>query len=421
MTDSGSVILVGCTTTGSTHGKAWFRSLEESVTRLGMSVIAVEFEDVLERHRPALAVDQVIAIPGEMRRVLPSEALDAVTTAVGPSANARVVLAVRENYQRLSADLAARLSLRANDSAVVDLIQDKPACRNALRTAGFRQPLSIVVPANCDGATAASFLKTAVSLQEGERDTRRWILKPRTGMGSVGVRAFTDLQELRALIPERLDVDHTIEERVDGDEFSVEGLLVNGQASIYGITAKSVNPAFVETGHLHPVQPRPGGADPDICELLPEAFKVLGVRWGIFHVEFWQQADGSLIFGEFHCRQGGDFIHRLVELSRPGLKVFDDLLTSLAEGSTPPIPETRRVAGSRFVEVLQGRIVSLVVPDDLPSCVVVAEAEAELGQTVHASNGDLARAYALVAAASAPNVVKDALETAATRIEVTSE
>ncbi|MFE4536903.1 ATP-grasp domain-containing protein [Streptomyces scopuliridis] len=283
-----------------------------------------------------------------------------------------VVFGVRELAQEAVAETARALALPGNPPAAVRRIRTKDACRAALAAAGFRQP---AVRLCADEAEARAFLAGSAG---------PWVVKPRDGMDSAGVRKITDADELPAALaqlPER-DVPFLIEEFVDGAEFSVEGVFLGGSPRVLAVTAKEklAPPYFVEIGHVLPAD-IPEETRRRIENTVTTALTALELSFGLFHVELWLTADG-IVLGEVHARIGGGWIHRMLPHALPGLElygtVYDDVL-----GRPTRLPVASRAAATRYFAPPAGRVVAVEGWDAVRSHPAVLHAE------LHASPGDV--------------------------------
>jgi biotin carboxylase len=199
------------------------------------------------------------------------------------------------------------------------VVRNKDLARARLAAAGFRQPAFRLC---ADRAEAAEFLGST---------TGPWVVKPRDGMGSEGVRKVSGPDELDAALAGLHEPGpFLVEEFVDGVEYSVEGLFLGGEPRVLAVTAKQVvdPPYFAEVGHVIPA-PMAEAERAAATEQVEAALRVLGARFGVFHVELWLTGAG-VVLGELHVRNGGDWIHRLLEHAIPGLQlyglVYDDAL-----------------------------------------------------------------------------------------------
>lgn len=259
-----------------------------------------------------------------------------------------VVFGVREFAQVAVAEVAEATGAPGNPPAVVDRVHHKDVCREMLAGAGFMQPAFQV----CGDVRAAErFLESS----DGP-----WVVKPRDGMGSLGVSLVTgrgDLPGAVAGLPG--GVPFLVEEFVVGQEFSVEGLFLGGQPHVLAVTGKELYEAarFVEAGHVLPA-PIPQAWRREIEHATVAALRALEVRFGVFHVELWWTARG-VVLGEVHVRGGGDWIHLMLEHAIPGLELFglvyDD---ALGRPVVPPLAPTR-AAAVRFLAPPPGRLVGI--------------------------------------------------------------
>ncbi|WP_309054499.1 ATP-grasp domain-containing protein [Streptomyces sp.] len=261
-----------------------------------------------------------------------------------------LVFGVREMAQQAVAETALALGLPGNPPEAVRRVRTKDACRAALTAAGFRQPAVAVC---ADEAEARAF-----ALRTGPGP---WVVKPRDGSDSEGVRKVTSPDGFRTAIAELPEPRQPflVEEFVAGEEFSAEGVLVGGRPVVLAVTAKEklAPPHFVEIGHVLPA-PLPDEAREEIEEQVGAALTALGLRFGLFHVELWRTGDG-IVLGEVHSRIGGGWIHRMLTHTRPGLElygtVYDDMLGRPVEVPEGPV----RAAASRYFAPPPGRLVSV--------------------------------------------------------------
>ncbi|MBT2508566.1 ATP-grasp domain-containing protein [Streptomyces sp. ISL-98] len=287
-----------------------------------------------------------------------------------------VVFGVREMAQEAVAETAQALALPGNPPAAVRRIRTKDACRAALAAAGFRQP---AVRLCADEAEARAFLAGSAG---------PWVVKPRDGADSAGVRKVTgadDLPAALAQLPDR-EAPFLVEEFVEGAEFSVEGVFVGGTPRVLAVTAKEklAPPYFVEIGHVLPAD-LPEDTRREIEETVIAALTALELRFGLFHVELWLTADG-IVLGEVHARIGGGWIHRMLPHALPGLElygtVYDDVL-----GRPVQLPAATRAAATRYFSPPAGRVTAVEGWDEVRSHPSVLHAE------LHVAPGDVVSGF----------------------------
>ncbi|MGW5049849.1 ATP-grasp domain-containing protein [Actinokineospora sp. NPDC004072] len=259
-----------------------------------------------------------------------------------------LVLGLRDPVVVAAAESARALGAAGNPPEVVRLVRNKDQCRAALAAAGFRQPAFRLCG---DLAEAAEFLA-------GTRGP--WVVKPRDGMASIGVREVRRAEELPeavALLPD--PGPFLVEEFVAGPEFSAEGVFIGGEPRVLALTAKDKLPPphFVEAGHVLPAElPEPvrRAAEGEVAA----ALTALGLRFGVFHVEFWLSGE-EVVLGEVHPRPGGDWLHALLGHAIPGLELFGLLCDDVLGRAAPPDLAPTRAAAARFLVAPPGRLVRI--------------------------------------------------------------
>ncbi|WP_071131078.1 ATP-grasp domain-containing protein [Enterococcus timonensis] len=133
------------------------------------------------------------------------------------------------------------------------------------------------------------------------------ILKPKMGKGSINVFKCNNNRELENILLQIEYANYFIEEFVEGNEFSVEALHLNGKHLIYGITTKlKYEGTVVEKGHISNITTFD---DYQIKELYL-IFDTLSYTDIFSHTEVILGKKG-LIYVESHPRLGGDLIPTL--------------------------------------------------------------------------------------------------------------
>jgi biotin carboxylase len=246
------------------------------------------------------------------------------------------VVGFREYAVESVAACAEILGVVGNTLATVERVRTKDRCREHLRRHGYRQPRVVV----CERPADAEELLA----QAG-----RVVVKPRAKSNSEGVSVVTAAGDLPAAFAAAGAHEAPVlaETWVEGEELSVEGLVVAATPVVLAVTRKHLAPGtFIEVGHTMPAELDPV-AGREVEDAVTGALTALGVRTGPFHVELWVGPDGVTL-GEVHVRQGGDWIHAMLEWCRPGLELYgcwlDDLL-----GERPELPPATRGAAARFL------------------------------------------------------------------------
>jgi glutathione synthase/RimK-type ligase-like ATP-grasp enzyme len=329
-----TVLVLGCSST-TPHGRDQMRRVSEQARHRGLRLLGADTQANLRAAAPEL-VDEIVQFDVHDP--------DAARVWATGRVNVDAVLTFREMCVESVAAVADELGLAGNDPAAVRTVRNKDLCREALRAAGFRQPLCTVVT---DEESARRFL---VETAQGP-----WIVKPRDAMGSTGVSLVEGPESLAAAI-EKLapDAPFIVETFVRGPEFSAEGVLLGGVPVVLALTAKSTGAGFVETGHRTPAALDDAAASAARTEV-ERALRTVGITRGVFHAEFWVDGNG-VVLGEIHVRPGGDFIHAMVEHSRPGLELYGTLVDDLLGNASAPMPEQTAAAGAEFLLLPVGEV-----------------------------------------------------------------
>ncbi|WP_243495711.1 ATP-grasp domain-containing protein [Priestia aryabhattai] len=150
------------------------------------------------------------------------------------------------------------------------------------------------------------------------------IIKPSNDSGSKNVYLCKNQSEISTaikhivqskenIVGQSLDTDILIEEFLDGPEFSIESVTINGQTTIIGITKKLVTPypLSIEVGHDFPAKLH-ANEEKEIRSLVEQSLAVLAVDFAVTHTEVKLTKKGPRIV-EVNARPGGDEIPHLVK------------------------------------------------------------------------------------------------------------
>lgn len=212
---------------------------------------------------------------------------------VGICSIASDLAAVTVNY------VAEKLGLPGNNMACTLKSTNKHHMRRAFEQGGDPSPRSILIDADTDLSTLD--LSYPIIVKPTDRSGSRGIYKLETPDGlAEAVRTSASLGfEKKALV----------EEFVEGDEYSVEGISFNGQHHILTMTQKFTTgaPHFIETGHL---EPAPVSAEmfQRVSQVVMHALDSLEIRNSASHSEIKITPDGDVRLIEIGGRMGGDCI-----------------------------------------------------------------------------------------------------------------
>jgi len=201
--------------------------------------------------------------------------------------------AVTVNY------VACQLGLPGNSMACTLKSTNKHHMRRAFEQNGDPSPRSILVDENTDPATLE--LHYPVIVKPTDRSGSRGIYKLETPDGLKDA--------IHASISEGFEKKALVEEFVEGEEYSVEGISFNGRHHILTITQKFTTgaPHFIETGHR---EPAPVSAEmfERVKQVVVHALDTLEIRNSASHSEIKISPDGEIHLIEIGGRMGGDCI-----------------------------------------------------------------------------------------------------------------
>lgn len=189
------------------------------------------------------------------------------------------------------------------------------------------------------------------------------IMKPTDNAGSHGVVLVHDYEELIASYRYSRESSRggnvIVEEYLQGDEVSVEVMVVDGKAHILQITDKLTTgaPHFVEMGHSQPSR-HPEEVKERIRNVAEAAVAAVGIDRGPAHVEMMVTARGPVMI-ELGARMGGDNITtHLVPLST-GIDMVEATIRT-ALGQRPDItPRLHCGSAIRYFQAPRGIIRSI--------------------------------------------------------------
>lgn len=137
------------------------------------------------------------------------------------------------------------------------------------------------------------------------------ILKPIAGAGSADTYRVNDANELRAVLPKLRHVPEvSVEEFVEGEEFTFDTITANGKILYYNVAwyrprplvARSnewISPQVIALRHVDQNMLSQG------VRMGFEVIKALNFESGFTHMEWYRKADGEVVFGEIGARPPG--------------------------------------------------------------------------------------------------------------------
>jgi biotin carboxylase len=217
-------------------------------------------------------------------------------------------------YVPAAARVAAVLGLPGLPPGTVDEVRDKSLMRARAAAAGLRVPRFREVSSADQIALAAREIGFPC------------VIKPVNESGSIHVSRADNLAGLQAAYErlstdERLDLGRRltgrvlVEQYISGDEYSVEGYVLDGTVHTAALTRKLLGPEpnFVELGHLTPARLDPD-ATREVFAYVRQVAEALHLTTGLFHCEL-RLSPGGPVLIEIGARLPGDHIADLVELT----------------------------------------------------------------------------------------------------------
>jgi biotin carboxylase len=199
----------------------------------------------------------------------------------------------------LAARLRGRLDVPGASVGQTLRFRDKELMKQALDHVGLRTPRHV---------RARS---VAACWEAAERLGFPLILKPIAGAGSADTYRVNDADELRAVLPRLLHVPEvSVEEFIDGEEYTFDTITVNGQIAYYNIAWYRPRPLIARSNEwispqviaLRDVE-RPELAAG--VKLGHDVIEALDVSTAFTHMEWYRKADGEVVFGEIGLRPPG--------------------------------------------------------------------------------------------------------------------
>lgn len=184
------------------------------------------------------------------------------------------------------------------------------------------------------------------------------IAKPADSAASRGVRLVTPGDRLRN-VEELFESFRAfsrkgvvmVEQRVTGEEVSVEAMTVDGRTTVLSITDKLTTepPYFVELGHTEPS--RLPKADRElIVDVALRTVEAIGIVSGPSHTEIMMTEDGPRVI-ETAARLGGDFITSMLVPISTGVNLVEGSVAVALGIDYDFAPKWSRGAAVRFVTV----------------------------------------------------------------------
>lgn len=195
--------------------------------------------------------------------------------------------------------VANKLGLPCNSMECTRMSTNKHLMRRAFEMNGDPSPQSFLV----NSSTDLSKIRIEYPI----------IVKPTDRSGSRGIFKLENSEKLVQAVEDAIEASFEkkalIEEYVEGQEYSVEGISYNGIHHILAMTLKYTTgaPHFIETGHLEPASVS-NEVFERVVKVVEHALDTLKIKNGASHSEIKIDDDGNIRIIEIGSRMGGDAI-----------------------------------------------------------------------------------------------------------------
>ena len=199
----------------------------------------------------------------------------------------------------LAASLREAFGARGLDHQTSRAFRDKELMKQVLDGAGIRTPRHM-------RATGADEIRAAAG-----RIGFPLIIKPIDGAGSADTYCVEDEDQLRQVLPRARHVaEVSVEEFVDGEEFTFDTICVDGEVMFHNVAWYRPRPLDARSHEW--ISPQVVALrdvdDPDLADGIAMGHAVLdalGFESGFTHMEWYRKTDGEVVFGEVACRPPG--------------------------------------------------------------------------------------------------------------------
>lgn len=199
----------------------------------------------------------------------------------------------------LAAELREHFGVSGSNREHATLFRDKEAMKIALDNAGIRTPRHQAVDSVVGAWEAVEHIGYPV------------ILKPIDGAGSADTYRVDSDDELRAALPLLRHVPSiSIEEFIDGEEYTFDTITIDGHIAYYNVAWYRPRPLVARSNEW--ISPQVIALrdvdDPALADGIKmgrDVIKALDFGTGFTHMEWYKKADGEVVFGEIGGRPPG--------------------------------------------------------------------------------------------------------------------
>ncbi|MEM8994987.1 MAG: ATP-grasp domain-containing protein [Acidobacteriota bacterium] len=233
---------------------------------------------------------------------------DAIRKIAAQTGGIHCLLGTLEQLQEPLAGVREELGLPGVDVEVATNFRDKARMKDVLQEAGL----------------PCARHRRLTSVDEGREFVREVgypiVIKPLAGAGSKGtyrVASDDEFQEVLAVSPPHPRRPVLAEEFMQGEEHSFDGVMLGGELVWHSLThyrpapLEVVRNPWIQYCVLMPREVEHPRYD-DIRQAATASVKALGLRHGVFHMEWFRRPNGEVAISEVGARPGGAQISRLL-------------------------------------------------------------------------------------------------------------
>lgn len=251
--------------------------------------------------------------------------------------------------------LAERLGLPSHSYESASAASDKLKMRAAFAAANLPSPRFVALTLDTDPIRAVGRLGFPL------------VVKPADNMGARGCRLAGSepelLEAVAAALPQSRSGRVIVEEYVEGPEFSIDAIVVDGEIRIRGIADRHIffEPYFVELGHTMPSS-APAAIQAEVLRVFCAGIRALGLHHGAAKGDMkWSPARGGAFIGEIAARLSGGYMSGWTYPYASGIEPTREALL-LAAGLEPGTSPTDRgwCSAERAFLSIPGRVESIL-------------------------------------------------------------
>lgn len=189
------------------------------------------------------------------------------------------------------------------------------------------------------------------------------IIKPSDGSGSKAVRKVTNAIELEAAVEDAMNASLTkkalIEDFIEGKEYGVESIVINGEGIVLGIMDKHMTtpPIYAELGHS-----LPSGLEKEdfIIETVTSAIKALNINVGAVNMDVIVSKNSQITIIDIGARMGGNLIGSHLIPNYTGIDYMRFLINgALSNLDEHPVKSINKPVATKILALNPGVVSSL--------------------------------------------------------------